>query len=52
MSAALAFMLPVVVIWLVGNTAGWLSIRDSGPRPWNWRVLVWPGMYYRWLDGQ
>lgn len=50
MTITLAFMLPIVVIWLVANTAGWLSIRRVGNRPWNWRVLAWPPLYYRWLD--
>lgn len=50
MTAALAFLLPIVVIWLLANTAGWLGIRDAGDRPWNWRVLAGPPLYYRWLD--
>lgn len=52
MTAVLAFVLPIVGIWLVANVLGWLSIRDAGPRPWSWRVLVWPGTYYRWIDEQ
>lgn len=50
MIAALAILGPIAFIWAVGNMAGWLTIRDAGPRPWNWRVLAGPPLYYRWLD--
>lgn len=38
--------------WISLSTIGWWTRRDSDGRhlPWNWRVLVWPDVYYRWLD--
>jgi hypothetical protein len=43
----LAAVLAMVVL---GNVAGWLTIRDAGYRPWNWRAAISPWDYYRWLD--
>lgn len=32
----------------LSNVVGWLTVRDYY-HPWNWRVLVSPFAYYRWL---
>lgn len=32
------------------NVGAWLWVHRGQAAPWNWRVLVWPDVYYRWLD--
>lgn len=37
----------------VANVAGWYDLRDKYPSrhlPWNWRVLIGPRAYLKWLQ--
>lgn len=40
------------VLWVVINVGAWWAERPGLDLPWNWRVLVWPDVYYRWLDAR
>ena len=36
-------------LWCLSNLIGWLSVRDAGYRPFNWRI-IWVPAYYAWID--
>lgn len=49
----ISFLLGVAIAWPFVGFLGWFSTRNSNPfekRPFNWRVLVFPTLYFRWLD--
>ena len=51
MSAFLVGLTVVALVMLIpGNVAGWLTTRDIGDRPWNWRVFLGPVVYVNWND--
>lgn len=45
----------LLAIWTAGMLLGWVlnrreSRREGGtPEPFNWRLLVNPGLYYEWI---
>lgn len=49
MNFVVKVILGVILIYEAGMIAGWLSIRDVGNRPFNWRIFVSPWHYYRWI---
>ncbi len=42
--------LSVLLIWTGLNQLGWKSYKDfyDPELPWNWRVLVYPSVYWDW----
>lgn len=38
------------VCWVVITVGSWWAERPGLDMPWNWRVLVGPDVYYRWLE--
>jgi phosphoglycerol transferase MdoB-like AlkP superfamily enzyme len=48
------FILLILIIVSIGlplgNILGWWMTRPYLDGPWNWRALVWAGLYVRWLE--
>jgi hypothetical protein len=49
-------MIQFLVVLLVAVTLWWVVISALSfyscrlAEPFNWRVLIWPTLYYKWLD--
>lgn len=47
------FLIPIVIGFMVGWViGGGIAYLLTHPGPFNWRALIWAGLYFNWLDAR
>lgn len=50
MTILLTIVASLAGAWILLNVAGFIYVRGRFRDPWNWRILLGPDVYYRWLE--